>query len=278
MKSSSPSSFFKYFGHNLFPSERAAENSGLKVLENLSLKVTPPNEFNDPFEFSPALDDPVSQEEAYRMVARITHLEAKKRGLPAGFANDLARVVLDLKKEPKDLQYVTQQSVLPMLSSRYGVVCFSAAFDSLLMWSHYAAQHFGLMLEFSAEADFLKSENFFPVEYTDIRSSIVPTNSFGIKELIALACRKSPEWAYEQEYRLVIPLVETKKTGSLHLLQIKPHWIKSITVGQRASLELKSEVNKLVRKPGLTHLRAERYRMVMDLKKFRLLRQRIESF
>src|SRR5450432_1717823 len=34
---------------------------GLKVLDNLELKITPPNQFNDPFEFTPKMicSDPV---------------------------------------------------------------------------------------------------------------------------------------------------------------------------------------------------------------------------
>ena len=48
---------FRYYGHTLLPAEKPLENSGLKVLQHLSLKVTPPNQFNDLFEFSPVIEE-----------------------------------------------------------------------------------------------------------------------------------------------------------------------------------------------------------------------------
>ena len=55
---------FRYYGHALLPEERPLENSGLKVLQHLSLKVTPPDQFNDLFEVSPVIERPVSKAEA----------------------------------------------------------------------------------------------------------------------------------------------------------------------------------------------------------------------
>jgi len=52
-----PRSLFKYFGHSLWPEERLLENPAFKLFETLTLKVNPPSEFNDPFEFSPVFDD-----------------------------------------------------------------------------------------------------------------------------------------------------------------------------------------------------------------------------
>jgi len=63
-----------------------------------------------------------------------------------------------------------------------------------------------------------------------------------------------------------------------YLPQIEPEWIKSITVGLRALVETKAEVNKLVRRSVLTHIHPQRYRIVMHAKTFRLVREGVEHF
>jgi hypothetical protein len=45
--------------------------TGVLILKNLQLKVTPPNEFNDPFEFSPVVRNPNPKAHAEKAVKRI---------------------------------------------------------------------------------------------------------------------------------------------------------------------------------------------------------------
>ncbi len=277
-----PRSVFRYFGHPLWPEERALENPAFKLLETLTLKVNPPSEFNDPFEFSPILDEPVSSSEARARLGVVLRADAQKRGLPSKFAEDLADVVLSLKQNQQDRNSVAQQTVLPSLSEHYGVVCFSAADTHPLMWAHYAAQHFGLMVEFDATAPLFRSPAFIRVDYQVERSRIVPSPEREFQQIVALASRKSPAWKYEKEYRLVVPLNTTRKVKAgnreVHLVEIEPKWIKSVTVGLRASIETKAEVNKLVRRSELAHLHPQRYRIVMHAKTFRLVRERVDHF
>jgi hypothetical protein len=47
------------------------DKSGLLVLKNLQVKVTPPNEFNDPFEFSPVVRNPNPKAHAQKTVKEI---------------------------------------------------------------------------------------------------------------------------------------------------------------------------------------------------------------
>lgn len=273
---------FRYYGHSLFPSERPLENPAFKVLESCALKIALPVEFNDPFEFSPVWEGSVTDVEAENRLAKTLAHTTKQQSLPVKLADDLAKVIVNLKRRPSDLKYVVQQTVLPDLSQRYGVICFSAIPDCALMWSHYAAQHYGVMLEFDPKAEIFQSDCFFPVEYTDGRVRLTEP-PVAQKDVIALASRKSPAWAYENEYRLLVPLngVTSRRlpNGSqLFLLKLKPEWVKSITVGLRASVEVKSEVNKFVRRPEWKHLHAARFRMVMDAEKFQLRRELVEHF
>jgi hypothetical protein len=88
----------------------------LKVLQELSLKVTPPNEFNDVFELAPVIEQPVTKDEARTKLRTAIGGECRLKGLPGTFVNDLAEVVLELKPNQAGLNFVTQQSVAPTAS------------------------------------------------------------------------------------------------------------------------------------------------------------------
>lgn len=277
------SCLFRYYGHTLLPEEKPLENSGLKVLQHLSLKVTPPNQFNDLFEFCPVIERPVSKTEAKASLSAAIGGDCREGGLPEALVNDIAEVVLGLKSGQSDLNYVAQQSVPSIISQRYGVVCFSTVQDDMLMWAHYAACSHGIMLEFDSAAPLFRGPGFFKVEYDDNRVVSEPQAADENMQVMALVRRKSRVWENEAEYRLVVPLDQTTTVSinggkPIHLLKIKPEWIRSVTVGQRASFEIKGEINKLLRSPELRHLHAERFRMVMDSQAFRLNRERVTNF
>ena len=274
---------FRYYGHTLLPEERPLENSGLKVLDELSLKVTPPDEFNDVFELAPVIERPVTRDEARLVLGTAIETKISASGLPAALGNDLTEVVLELKSNQAGLNYATQQSISPAISQRYGVLCFSAVPDDLLMWAHYAANNHGIMLEFDPDAPLFNSPGFFKVEYDENRLISEPQSIDEMRQVAALAGRKSRVWENEVEHRLIVSLDQTIKveTGGgkpIHFLTIKPEWIRSITVGQRVSWEIKNEINKLLRRPDLAHLHAERYRMVMAPRVFQLDRERVKNF
>lgn len=274
---------FRYYGHTLLPDERPLENSGLKVLQHLSLKVTPPDQFNDLFEVSPVIERPVRKAEARASLRAAIGGDCQERGLPVALGSDLAEVVLGLKSNQSDLNYVAQQTVPSTVSQRYGIVCFSAVPDDMLMWAHYAAYSHGIMLEFDSAAPLFGGAGFFKVEYDSNRVVSEPPAADAISQVVALARRKSRHWENETEYRLVVSLDQTTKMQTdggkpIHLLKVEPEWIRSVTVGQRASFEIKAEIDKLLRRPELQHLHAERFRMVMNSKAFRLNRERVTSF
>ena len=276
-------SLFRYYGHTLLPDERPLENSGLKVLQHLSLKVTPPDQFNDLFEVSPVIERPVTKAEARASLRAAIGGGCRDRGLPVALGSDLAEVVLEFKSNQSDLNYVAQQTVPSTVSQRYGVVCFSTVPDDMLMWAHYAAYSHGIMLEFDSAAPLFCGAGFFKVEYDDNRVISQSQAADEISQVVASARRKSRAWENEAEYRLVVPLDQTTKLETdggkpIHLIKIRPEWIRSLTIGQRASFEIKGEINKLLRRPELQHLHAERYRMVMDSRAFRLNRERVTNF
>jgi hypothetical protein len=134
--------------------------------------------------------------------------------------------------------------------SRYGIYCTSAKHDNLLMWSHYADQHKGAVIEFrpNKEKDsvFLASR---PVTYSQerplmyrsakdmIRRSMLLTLEAATKEIVdSLIYTKASDWNYEEEIRLVIP--DYIPEGTEHnLLGFHAEELATVILGCRMPVE-----------------------------------------
>ena len=110
------------------------------------------------------------------------------------------------------------------------VLCFSETFSSILMWSHYASSHTGLCIGYDAKCDFFNSKSYCkdsqnighlrPVVYTESR----PQFNF-INDLINNTNGwfvKSPDWSYEKEHRILLPISESKRIEIFHGPKSKP--------------------------------------------------------
>jgi len=110
-----------------------------------------------------------------------------------------------------------------------------ASTSSILMWSHYANDHKGVVVEFDTEKvpfsylpDYL-----LPVKYkTDKERFCHGNDGEEFKEqLFNVVETKSSHWEYEEEVRLVIPLTRCVDSKFLQLEDTKI--IRSITFGCR---------------------------------------------
>jgi hypothetical protein len=269
---------FKYFGHK--DADQPLDNGGLKVLANRSLKVTPPNEFNDPFEFSPVVRPSETIEQQIESISSRAYFDQHFPAHPnwrsydhyqecIRVKNDIVkqRLATDSLKLAKDLQ-----DNFPTFASKLvGVICFSSEPAQPLMWAHYASAHTGLMLEFAAgcplfqEMGFLKV-NFSQVDYPPDRTKPVfdpskPTET--LRQLEQIARRKSIDWKHEAEYRVIVELrrTHTPDGSKLHLLPIDPSWIMSVTFGLRCPEPLRTEVARLLTQSELKHIRSFEIKM-----------------
>ena len=92
------------------------------------------------------------------------------------------------------------------------VACFSADNSSILMWSHYAANHTGFCIEYDMNSWYGK-RYIKPVIYSDERHYIPGdfadnlTSNPG-RAFMDAALFKSPEWSYEKEWRLIMQRIE----------------------------------------------------------------------
>jgi len=96
------------------------------------------------------------------------------------------------------------------------VSCFSERRDSIIMWSHYADCHRGFCVEYDFKQRAVNKalvNLLFPVLYTDslidatryLDPAIAADDNNNLYFGILAAISKSPEWAYEKEWRIVVP-------------------------------------------------------------------------
>ena len=157
------------------------DRHGAEILKTLELKITPPNEFNDPFEFFPRVICSNPRRRAKQIVKTKRHLKGfydleKAEGWFVGNYRDYRRFA----KEKRDhivkwlasgLLSAADQSrreLLDRVSQRCGILCLSKTRESILMWGHYCDKHQGIVIGFNASHPAFNrgvSTHLVPVQY-----------------------------------------------------------------------------------------------------------------
>ncbi len=264
--------------------------AGLPLLAQGTLKVTPPSDFNDPFEFFPAIPDAPTKDD-----------------LRAWFLNpdSFLRAARGQKKHDSDYEHWVEtiglthlecwqealQSIatgyMKAVSAAYGVSCFmDRNHDDLKkpeivhFWDRYAGSHTGFAVGFDPSVGLLRKIHgdkfLFPAASDDKpRLEITPEKpTMNDKVLLAflreIGERKDATWAAEREWRLIAPfraesyqgLVTSQLVGEriIYLLNL---WkdqsdagqeICEIYLGFRASEDLKKTVLRFCHEPRLKHV------------------------
>lgn len=163
--------------------------------------------------------------------------------------------------------FIKQQNrVYSQQKSQMGVVCFSANPKNILMWSHYANNHKGIVYEFRKDL-FLETESIHPyfkgkeykVEYPNDRSyELLSYTKIGQekneqfeKELLI----KSKDWAYEEEYRMI----DLEKSGNKNFNYTS---LNSIIFGARISIDEIDVIKCLCKKHGLNHIKFKKAKFI----------------
>lgn len=96
-----------------------------------------------------------------------------------------------------------------------GIICFSSRFTNPLMWGHYSSNHTGICLGFEIEESKLikvkytsSRENDY-INASDVIAGKVKFPDINIK--LNPEIKKSSDWAYEKEFRLSVPLINSNQ-------------------------------------------------------------------
>lgn len=250
-----------------------ADQNGIAILQNMTVKASKASEFNDPFELSPRIDPAQFTRDRIRRA-----LQAKKR-IERLYLNLRAKGLVGNKREfkreyrrklPEQVEAVcaelprnvedVRKRFAEEFSRHWRILCVSRVFDSILMWSHYADKHKGLVVEFDMTHPKLagwSKHSCFPVDYEDQKAEFIFDSSSPeqfVKSLLAVARTKSPEWHYEQEVRFILPAPDD---GGV-LYRIEPTAIRKVILGARASSAFVQQTREVLDQPLLSHIMLER--------------------
>ncbi|GEK51300.1 DUF2971 domain-containing protein [Vreelandella venusta] len=207
--------------------------------DNFFLKVSRFGEFNDPFEMV--------------MGNYLSSVDEQERDFIMSLSSTLSDGAA-YYNYAWDAQCGVRASV--------GVLCFTSKEDNLLMWAHYAKNHEGICIEFDGNAEFFHGKykdagKIFDEPVKDHYRNIGELRKVDYKlerpmylEPSELECDteawfvKSPEWKYEKELRILLPLDLAQEVPGLDMpfYAVGPHMIKSIILGCQMSPTSKREV------------------------------------
>ena len=210
---------------------------GLRRMLAGTVRFTQPSGFNDPFELLPEVVMPLA--EPNRRINVQFDLFGKRREPPVG--------EVDVIPDGQGSGDPTSRDIVQQLNNIIGFLCLSKNAESLLMWSHYAEQYAGAVIEFDAAHDFFAHP--ITIEYRSRRPRKL-LDVYLTNEPIPLSelCVKSEQWDYEEEVRIVRHLNECKEVGKdvrgfpVFTQDLPIEAIKTITLGERMSLPKQREV------------------------------------
>lgn len=99
------------------------------------------------------------------------------------------------------------------ISAKVGLFCLSLRYDSLPMWAHYANRAAGLVVEFVGLEEVFQGDSTgvlsrpIAVRYERDRLSV----TFDTQSHESLFFAKFPDWSYEKEVRVVLPLSDCRR-------------------------------------------------------------------
>lgn len=268
--------------------------TAMAILSNKKFRYTQPIAFNDPFEVSPVAESEIEtpfiknnigyivsshslMESAYRKTAHNLYkdLDSSQRNL-ISFEKfkeiEIQRLKNEIQKKNRpleDILFERIKTVVPDFTSDFfnnlpnaigsstGVLCLSKCPDDILMWSHYANSHFGVVIEIDTSSEFFT--NLKEVTY-DIKRPSIDVNkepvdeSEKIKYANDIFFTKSVAWEYEKEYRDVKRLANAEITNQsdkrgfpIVLFEYPISIIKAIIFGSKMSEDEKVKYTESIR-------------------------------
>lgn len=208
----------------------------VSILKDSALKWTCPLDFNDPFDIRQDLNFSFDEEEffdayknrcvelLYNNEQIFKHVEfwkkmrAEKDSFPKSFhetffLSQKQKIATDHASDLRLFQQSWHEQI-----KRYRVLCLTENSESLLMWSHYAHAHQGVMVKFRCidnpqshfrDAKSVKYHHALPViatlsEWVDDLIGVRP-QPLDDKEIFRnIIFTKNNEWAYEKEWRCIV--------------------------------------------------------------------------
>jgi len=248
---------FLYKFRSLVPSEAKSVERMRDILVRCRLRLSSPAEFNDPFDMSANIVVRGKPSEIRRRVDKILE------GQGIRWAQRKKRIAEIMSRADPEGAFLKTQETFEKTIAGTGVCSFAGDPLSILMWSHYAANHEGVCLQFELARDPRTFAQALPVDYND--DYPVVNWLAGMDDTTPLL-RKHTGWKYERERRIIIP----ESAGTF--IDFRPTALSGIITGYRASdLTVKRLRDLLTERLSSGFPLPKLYRAIKHKGKYRLL-------
>jgi hypothetical protein len=236
---------YKYFGENR-----------VDVLKSRTLRFTQPIYFNDPLEFLP-LHSPQETEDTFELDwedgLRAAYGELKSAGyhnlMGEEFRNahsdSFREAFAEVKADPRLAALCHTANVDQILQSiALGALCLTERPDNLLMWSHYASECKGFALGFDVSHNWFQYKG----DVLHYRLTKVTYDEKRPPEMQDAYFRKGLDWQYEQEWRMVCPLLDCDRVErTVFVKQFPSECVVAVMLGCRMRENKRVELMTLAR-------------------------------
>ena len=247
-------SFEKFYHYQAFCKDHL-----ITTLRDQKLFFSDPHNVNDPwdckpwFDHRPMLNDPMKRDQ---MITYLRSLIPTEMLNHPRLASELAAYEHRLRTDNDELIKSTDglsQSLIKQISTRR-MYCLTPIPDSTLMWSHYAANHRGICLEFSKYNELIEIAR--PVKYRETYPEWTP--QYAEDNILDFVLTKSIDWCYEREFRIIASSMDgpTKLYGNF--VKLPTGALTSIILGCESQDQ--AEVESIVKEyaPNVLMKRAQR--------------------
>lgn len=161
------------------------------------MRMSNPRRFNDPFDCLPIAKAPET-----RVARELAIKAAWRRNRGPKLSRDRKR---QLTRGSDDMAKEVEAS-FRSIALETGIVCFSEKNDAVLMWSHYASNHTGIVVRFRTKHwPYMEFPVILKVEYSQNRPTIrMTTKGISHDQIVEAYTNKAIFWDYEKEWRLLV--------------------------------------------------------------------------
>jgi len=249
-----------------------------RILINNQLYLSSPKDFNDPFDcrinHNFTLLSTKEEDDYITTLAIRQFPEAEKRGI------DYGPVIKDFEnrfKNKSEFQKYADTLLFTHQDKNYAIFSCSKRWNSILMWSHYSANHTGFCVGFWYHKMFdshlfgkgalVKYDTNFP----KIKPRPAQNDKQSIIDSFIETHTKSKEWQYEKEYRFMTtsPIELSAKNRIVH---VPDDYIAEVILGMLISDNDKKKITEICHTKNIPLFQAKK----VDFK-FKITRELIKN-
>jgi hypothetical protein len=251
-----------------------------RMLSNNELYLTSPKNFNDPFDCRIGQNfSLLSKEESEKYITNlaISHFqEVVKQG------NDFSVVLNDFERRFQDkevFQAKADSTLFAIEDHCYGIFSCSRRWNSILMWSHYSANHTGICIGFRWEKMMtLIDKNIigkcgdvsYATNFPKLKPIVAKLDIDVMKRAFIQTHTKAKDWKYEEEYRFMQNdpngISESKRT-----IHISDDFFSEVIMGLAIPDKFRDEVLNICRKKGIPVYQAKKKKFKFDISREKVI-------